>query len=237
MDNFQIMANDITMFVLCLIPVIVVLAQSVIYIRMGVKRSHELGIAQTSVKKAITNSAVFSILPSLPIVITVAALMPTLGKYIPWLRLSVIGSAAYETATAEMTMVSFGLSNGLKDAGLMTSTIFTSVIWVMCVVSTAWPLTNIIGLKFYDKQLKKARKSSGFMNIAAGAMMIGLMCVMCVPRLVNRNDIVGIAVCASAGISALVLDWVAKKYKLKSLSDFSFALAMIIGMVVAIVIS
>lgn len=135
MDNFTTIANHIIMFVLCLIPIILVLGQSAIYIRMGLKRTKELGVDQKNVKKAITNSAIFSILPSLPIVITVVALMPTLGKYLPWLRLSVIGSAAYETACAEMTMVGFGLSNGLKDAALMTQTIFTSVMWVMCVVS------------------------------------------------------------------------------------------------------
>ena len=235
MDNFQSMANDFMMFALCLIPIILVLGQSIIYIRMGMKRTKELGVDQSNVKKAITNSAVFSVLPSLPIVITVVALMPSLGKYIPWLRLSVIGSAAYETACAEMTMVGFGYS-GLGDT-TMTSSVFTSVIWVMCLVSCVWPLTNVIGLKFYDGQIKKARKSGGFMNVAAGAMMIGLMCVMCVPRLVNVADVTGIIVCAVAGISAVLLDVVAKKLSLKSLSDFSFALAMIIGMVSAVIVS
>lgn len=235
MDNFQLIANEMIIFVLCLIPIIIVLGQSAVYIKMGLKRTKELGINQKNVKKAMANSAVFSILPSLPIVITVVALMPSLGKYIPWLRLSVIGSAAYETACAEMTMVAFGY-NGLGDTS-MTSSVFTSVIWVMCLVSCVWPLANVIGLKIYDNQLKKARKSGGFMKVAAGAMMIGLMCVMCVPRLVNKKDVTGIIVCATAGISAIILDMIAKKFKLKSLSDFSFALAMIIGMIAAVIVN
>ncbi|MGL6199739.1 MAG: DUF5058 family protein [Lachnospiraceae bacterium] len=235
MDNFQSMANDILMFILCLIPIILVLAQAAVCIKMGISRSKELGVDQKNVKKAITNSAIFSILPSLPIVITVVALMPSLGKYIPWLRLSVIGSAAYESACADMTMVAFGYS-GLGDT-TMTESVFTSVIWVMCLVSCVWPLVNVIGLKFYDVQVKKARKTGGFMKVASGAMMIGLMCVMCVPRLANVKDVTGIIVCAVAGVSALILDWIAGKYKLKSLSDFSFALAMIIGMISAVIVS
>ncbi|MFV0363635.1 MAG: DUF5058 family protein [Suipraeoptans sp.] len=235
MDNFTTIANDIMMFVLCLIPIILVLVQSAIFIKMGIARTKELGVDQKNVKKAMTNSAIFSILPSLPIVITVAALMPSLGKYIPWLRLSVIGSAAYETACAEMTMVGFGLE-GLTDSSMSTS-VYTSVIWVMCGVSIVWPLVNVLGLRFYDKTFKKAKKSGGFMTVAAGAMMVGLMCVMCAPRLVNKDDTVGIVVCAVAGISAIALDKVAKKFNLKSLSDFSFALAMIIGMVAAIIMN
>lgn len=235
MDSYKAMANDIIMFALCMIPICLVLAQSLIYIRVGKQRTKALGVDQSKVNKAMTNSAIFSILPSLPIVITVAALMPALGKYIPWMRLSVIGSVAYETACADMTMNAFGYE-GMSDPN-MTSSVFTSVIWVMCVVSVVWPLTNVIGLKFYDGRLKKARKSSGFMKIAAGAMMIGLMCVMCAPRLVNTADPVGIATCASAGIAALVIDWAAKKFNWKTVSDFSFALAMIIGMIVAIIVS
>jgi len=235
MENFQGMANDMIMFALCLIPIILVLGQSAIYIKMGMKRTKELNLDQKNVKKAITNSAVFSILPSLPIVITVVALMPSLGRFIPWLRLSVIGSAAYETICADMTIKGFGYS-GLGDSS-MTATVFTSVIWVMCLVSCVWPLTNVIALKFYDGKVKQSRKSGGFMKVAAGAMMIGLMCIMCVPRLVNVDDKVGIAVCAVAGISAVALDWAADKFKLKSLSDFSFALAMILGMVTAVIVS
>jgi len=235
MENFLPMANSTLMFLLCLIPIIIVLGQSVIYIRMGVNRTKELGIDQKNVKKAMTNSAIFSILPSLPIVITVVALMPSLGKFIPWLRLSVIGSAAYESACADMTITAFGYS-GLGDTS-MTASVFTSVVWVMCCVAIAWPLCNVIGLKFYDGKLKKARKSGGFMTVAAGAMMIGLMCVMCVPRLVNGADTVGVVTCAAAGASAIILDWVADRYKLKSLSDFSFALAMIIGMITAVIAS
>lgn len=235
MENYTVLANHMIMFGLCLVPVLLVLGQAAVCINMGIKRTKQLGIDQKNVRKAITNSALFSILPSLPIVITVVALMPSLGKYIPWLRLSVIGSAAYETACAEMTMMGFGYG-GLSD-GSMTTSVYTSVIWVMCGVSIVWPLVNVIGLKFYDGKVRKARKAGGFMTVASGAMMIGLMCVMCVPRLVNKGDTTGIVVCATAGASALLLDKVAKKFSLKSLSDFSFALAMIIGMITAVIVS
>ena len=240
MQNYQGIANSNMMFLICGIPIILVLIQSFIFIRVGLKRTQELGMKKATVNKAITNSAIFSILPSLPIVISVAALMPTLGKYLPWLRLSVIGSVAYETACAEITFVTFGLVDGIGSSPESISrAIFISAMWVMCGVSVVWPLLNVVALKFYDKTMKgsqkKAGSSGGFMKVAAGAMFLGLVSVMFVPRVVNVKDPVGIVTCLTAGMAVLFLDWLAKKTKIKILSDFSFPLAMILGMVAAII--
>jgi hypothetical protein len=232
--NYKEMANSGIVFLICGIPIILCVVQSIIYIRMGVKETKALGMNQTNVKKAITNSAIFSILPSLPIVVSVAALMPALGKYVPWLRLSVIGSVAYETACADMTMKGLGYS-GMGDTS-MTQAAFVSVVFVMCIVSVVWPLANVIGLKFYDKKLKKAQaKPGGFMKVAAGAMFIGLMCVVFVPRTVNAADPVGIVTCLVAGVAVLLIEKVAKALKIKVLADFSFPIAMILGMITAII--
>ena len=43
--------------------------------------------------KVVKSSALFSVVPSLPIIISYMILMPVLGKFFAWLRLSVIGSA------------------------------------------------------------------------------------------------------------------------------------------------
>ena len=242
MQNYQEMANSNMMFLICGIPIILVLVQSFLFIRVGLKRTKELGMDRGTVNIAMTNSAVFSILPSLPIVISVAALMPTLGKYLPWLRLSVIGSVAYETACAEITFVTFGLVDGIGSSPEnVTGAIFTSAMWVMCAISVVWPLLNVVALKIYDKTMKSAQhksgNQSGFMKVAAGAMFIGLISIMFVPRAVNVKDPVGIVTCMSAGLAVLFLDWLAKKSKIKILSDFSFPLAMILGMAAAIISS
>ncbi|MDL2250703.1 DUF5058 family protein [Lachnospiraceae bacterium OttesenSCG-928-J05] len=235
MKNFLEIANSQTLFILCLVPILLVVGQSVIFVRMGLKRTKELNMNQMNVKKAMVNSAVFSLLPSLPIVITVAALMPSLGKYVPWLRLSVIGSVSYESAAADMTLRMFGYE-GMGDASV-SGPAFISAVWVMCGVSIVWPLVNVLLLKFYDGRVKSAQSSGGFMKVAAGAMFIGLMCVMFVPRAVNFQDPVGIVVCLTAGIAVVLLDWISKKLSLKWLSDFSFPMAMIMGMAMAIIIS
>jgi len=234
LNEYLSIANSNIVFFICALPVALVLVQSILFIRMGIKRTRELGIAATTTKKVVTNSVVSSILPSLPIIISLVALMPALGKFVPWLRLSVIGSAMYESMCADLALTSLGYS-GLGDASV-TASAFVSVVWVMCTASLAWPLSNAIGLKLYDKKLKTAQRSgSGFMMVAAGALFVGMMAITSFTRMFNFANMRSIVVYIVASVSALLLDFVAKKTKIKVLSEFSFPLAMVLGMVSAII--
>lgn len=227
------LANSNILFILCLIPIIWVMIQSVLFIRMGIKRCKEIGITTSTVKKVMANSAISSIIPSLPIIISMAALMPVLGKYVPWMRLSVIGSTLYEGACAEIAANSLGFA-GLSDLSI-TASGFVSIFLVMCVVSCVWPLCNVVALKFYDTKLKGAQSKGGFMKVAGGALFIGLFSILAVPRVFNFDSIPCIATCIVAGASALLLEYIAKKTKIKLLSDFSFPIAMVLGMVAAVI--
>ena len=96
------LANSSTMAILCGITILIVLLQPVLFIFAAVKRAKELNMSREELKEAATSSAVFSIIPSLPIIISYLILVPSLGRYFPWLRLSVVGSASYETMAANM---------------------------------------------------------------------------------------------------------------------------------------
>ncbi|MDR0925342.1 MAG: DUF5058 family protein, partial [Hungatella sp.] len=91
MDNYLDIANGGVVFLLCAIVIAYVLAQAVIFMHKAWARGLELGMEKKSMKKVMINSCVVSILPSLPILIILLLLMPSLGRYFPWLRLSVIG--------------------------------------------------------------------------------------------------------------------------------------------------
>ena len=105
------LANSSTMAILCGITILIVLLQPVLFIFAAVKRAKELNMSREELKEAATSSAVFSIIPSLPIIISYLILVPSLGRYFPWLRLSVVGSASYETMAANMAAEAFGLES------------------------------------------------------------------------------------------------------------------------------
>ena len=104
-------ANSSVMAMLCGFTILVVLLQPILFLILGVKRGHELHMTDAEMREAAVSSAVFSILPSLPIIISYLILVPSLGRYFPWLRLSVVGSASYETMAANMAAEAFGLES------------------------------------------------------------------------------------------------------------------------------
>ena len=69
-----------------------------------------IGMDKAKLKRAITSSITFSLLPSISILLGVIALSGTLGLPLPWLRLSVVGALHYETSVADIAAKSIGLS-------------------------------------------------------------------------------------------------------------------------------
>lgn len=233
--HYLSIANSSTTFLICLVAVVVVTIPSLLFLRLSLREAKNLNISNETIKKTITNSAIFSVVPSLPILITLAVLMPLLGKYIPWIRLSVIGSAMYETMAADTTIKSFGLT-GLGDPNL-TSSMFISLLWVMSLSILTGPVLNIFALKSYDKKLKTMRTSGGFLSVATGALFIGVMAVMGIPIVFNFSNPTGIVVIFTSGVSVVLLDKLAKKTGKKVIGEFSFPVAMIIGMASAVVVN
>lgn len=231
-QSYLTVANSTWVLLIVSIPILIVVIQASLFLRVSLKEAQKQRIPKDIVKKVVTNSAVFSIIPSLPILISLAVLMPVLGKFIPWLRLSVMGSAAYESFAADLTIKAFGLS-GLGDLTL-TPKIFVSVIWVMTLVIMVGPLLNIFVLKPYDKKLRTFKKTGGFMMVAVGAMFIGMLAMLAVPVLLNYQQPVAIITAVIAGASVILLDWLAKKTGKKAIGEFSFPLSMVIGMAAAV---
>ena len=101
------------------ILVAVVLAQSVFFLVKALRRSKELGMDQSKIKKTIKTAAIFTIAPAVAIVISVMTLSKKLGLPLPWLRLSVVGSMSYETIAANNALSAMGQS--LRSAAALNA--------------------------------------------------------------------------------------------------------------------
>ena len=64
------MANSTGMAVLCAITILIVLLQPALFMYVAFKRGKALNMSQEEMKKAARSSAVFSIIPSLPIIVS-----------------------------------------------------------------------------------------------------------------------------------------------------------------------
>ncbi|WP_313151662.1 DUF5058 family protein [Lacrimispora sp.] len=244
MNNYLDIANGGVVFLLCAVVIAYVLAQAVIFMRKAWARGLELGMEKKSIKKVMINSCVVSILPSLPILIILLLLMPSLGRYFPWLRLSVIGSGVYENMAADVTAKAFGLE-GIAD-NRFSLEIFVSAMWVMTIGIIWGPLYTAFGSKLIQKGIKvlKGKQEKRFQAIFA-SMFIALLCVFSGPYLstpfrVGTTGAIGLVpllvVITSMAISWL-LDIAAKKSNIKALSEFCFPISLVLGMVSAIIFS
>ena len=231
--QFSEIANSPILFIVCLVPIIIAIIQAAGFVKMGKKEAVKLDLPKGTLKKVVINSAVFTIIPTLPVVITLAVLMAVLGKYIPWLRLSVMGSMAYESFAADLTIKAFGLG-GLGEAEL-TPSIFVSAVWVMTLAIMVSPVFNILFLKKYDRKLQSYKKEGGLLSIAGSALLIGMLATLFIPELVNFHHPIGILVGLVAGGCVLLLDYIAKKSGKKVLGQFSFTISMVVGMAAAVI--
>ncbi len=125
-------ANSWWMYLLGVIVVIFVLAGSLFFILKSYKDAKKLNMDTKILKKTIINSAVFTILPSISILIGVVTLSGVLGIPLPWIRLTVIGALHYEGAAVKAV---------LGDASIVaTKELFVTIAFVMTIGILTGPL-------------------------------------------------------------------------------------------------
>jgi len=232
MDYLDI-ANSPAMLILSGLVILVVVVQAIIFIRSAVKRGKELGM-EDDLKPVVTNSILLSIVPSLPIIVIMLALSVPLGRYFPWLRLSIVGGAAYEGVAANVGAQSIGLTD-ISDPN-MTPDAFVIIMFVMT-VGIIWGIVfNILFIKQLDKAAITARNraratdSGGFVSILSGALLVGMLAVISTPYVLNTDNLEGIIAFVTAGITVLICNKLAKIFDKKLLSDFAFTIGLLVGM-------
>jgi magnesium-transporting ATPase (P-type) len=144
--------NSWWMYLLGAMVTVFVLATSIFFILRAYKDAKELNMDKNMLKKVIINSAVFTILPSVSILIGVIALAGYIGIPLPWIRLSVIGALHYEGTAVDTVL---DLYNVLS---VENKEIFVTVAFVMTLGIIVGPLFCLFGFEWYDnKVLSKTR--------------------------------------------------------------------------------
>lgn len=235
--------NHPVLFVLAGIIVAVVLAQSVYFLVKALRRSKEIGMDQTKIKKTIKTAAIFTIAPAVSIVISVIALSKSLGLPLPWLRLSVVGSLSYEAIAAENAVSAMGLSLGKIDSLTAQQFVNISLVMTISILVGIW-LVPVIGKKLLGGMTKLDAKDHKWAEIFQSAMFIGMISaflgyVFCdFSRLWTPGDysatsgLVPVCVMAVSAIIMVILGLAMRKWKW--LGDYALPISLVLGMASAI---
>ena len=226
-------ANSSVMVIFCGLAILVVLVQAVVFFRGAWKRALELGLSGEDLMKVVKSSAVFSIVPSLPIIISYMILLPALGKFFPWLRLSVIGSATYETLAANMAVTSFGFDSlGGAD---FSPDIFGSLLWVVTLGVFLSSMSALLLRKFDSKMQSVTTNPNSFGSVIPNIMFLGMMATLSAPYLADVTNIPSLSAIVVSALVMIGLNAVGKRVPV--LKEFAFSLSMIAGMASACLIT
>ena len=117
-------ANSPLLYVLVAAGVLYIVGLSAVFLRKSWRRCLELGISKEKLSAVARSSAVFTIVPSVSIVIGLFTLSTVLGIPWPWYRLSVVGSVSYELMAADMVADGMGYSSVGEMAAQADHTVF-----------------------------------------------------------------------------------------------------------------
>jgi hypothetical protein len=212
--------------------------------RAGIK----MGMDKKVLKKVITSSATFTLLPSISILLGVVALSGSLGVPFSWLRLSVIGALQYELNVAEIAANAIGL-DGLKIEQMNIGA-FVTIALVMTVGIIGGIICCIFFLKKYlgkisskpKKEKKEGEESKpGFGAHATTAMFVGLCAAYIgayVGKIIPRegSDYMPLFTAVVAAIIMAIFEFFIQKKKMAVLENFSLAASMLIAMAAAVVL-
>jgi hypothetical protein len=209
--------------------------------RAGIK----LGMDKKVLRKTITASATFTLLPSISILLGVIALSGSLGVPFSWLRLSVIGALQYELNVAEIAAQSICLS-GLRLEELSIGA-FVTIALVMTIGILGGVFCCIFFLKKYlgklngaPKKEKKDDAKPGFGAHATTAMFVGL-CAAYIGSYVGKaapgggGDWMPLAVAGVAAVCMAGFEYLVQKKNMAVLENFSLAASMLVAMAAAVV--
>ena len=216
------------LLVLVVIGLVYITGFSVVYLMKAKKRALEMGISEAEVKDIVKSSAIFSIVPSLSIVIGLVALATAMGTVWAWWRLSVIGSLSFETQIASSLAAVLGFSSTTDMVANASGQQFGVVMILMSVGMLSGFLILLPFGKKLSTSVDKSKGGNGWSSVLSGCFMLVLLAVY-VPVLLICDTIQAL-VMVTGLVVALILSVLASKPGLGWLNNFILAGSMIVGM-------
>ncbi|MFA6801477.1 MAG: DUF5058 family protein [Acholeplasmataceae bacterium] len=217
-----------------------VLAQSIVALYKAVRQAKKLGYTPKQIKTVITSSSIFSIAPSVAILISLIILSKVFGPWIAGLRLGTLGAVTYELPAAINVIEG---AFGADINGILSSEMIVTALWVMTL--GCLPPLLIVPL-FYKKISKKfdsiKEKNTDWKDILMDSLFLGMISAFIgyvVAPITNDAgetyvSILAIVVLLSAAILIVILGLLSNKKGFKWLKNYALPLSMVLAMALAI---
>ena len=240
----QFYVNHPVLFLLAGIIVLIVLAQSLFFLRKAWRRGKEIGMPMDKLRRVVIGTAIFTVAPALAIVISVISLSKKLGIPLPWMRLSVVGAITYETPAAANALSAMGLE--WADIMELTATQYVTVAAVMTmgIMVGIW-LVPVVGKRLISGMINLEKRDKKWGEIFSAALFLGMISAFLGYVFDDFTDIfhgdlrglipplVMFVSAAMMGICGLAM----KKLNWRWMNDYALPISLLAGMISAIPIT
>ncbi|SFT01329.1 DUF5058 family protein [Halostagnicola kamekurae] len=135
------------------IPVVsMVLVQAGLFLRRSWKNGKKMGLSDEQLKTGLKTGVISAVGPAIAVLAAMLALIAVVGGPVAWMRLSVIGSVAFELPAAELGVSQLGF--GFGDEGI-TERAFATAVWTMTLGGIGWLIVAAVGTPHMEKARQK----------------------------------------------------------------------------------
>ena len=224
--TFNEIMNSPLLYALVGAGIVYILIFCVITLRKAYRHGLEIGLTKEKLKTAITSSAIYSIVPSISIVIGLFSLAAVLGVPWSWFRLSVVGSVTYELMAAAMGAgyESIAALNAAGDASIVGTVMFVMSICI---------LGGIVGVLIFGKRVQTSLQKAKNTHGAMGALLTGVLSLAIIEAFLPIQIMKGpvyLAVVVTSCVIVMIHMAVIKKFKILWLRNFVMADTLLLGM-------
>ena len=225
-------ANSPWMWLASVPVVVVVLLQAGLFLRRAWEVGEDVGLSDEQLKSGLRTGVISAIGPAIAVLAGMLALIATVGGPIAWMRLSVIGSVAFELPAAELGLAQFGY--GLGDSRI-TETAYATAVWSMILGGTGWLLVSAFGTPYMETVRQKiGGGSENLIPVISSAAMLGAFAYFLTGEIPAGTPETGSV--AVGGLVMLGLLRLADERDIQWLREWALGTAMVVGLFVGLAI-
>jgi hypothetical protein len=225
---FQQIINGWDIWLCCGIMIVMIVAQSAIFLRNAIREADHLQISAASRHSAIRAACVSSLGPSLSPVVIALSMMAIVGAPNAWMNLNNIGAARTELANISIGASFAGVSELSGDIGMQA---WSYALWTCALNGAGWMLV-VFFMNHRMGQIVSwmdAKYNPRWIKVLMGAAITSLFCYLLSNQIVGKTYDYYLAALISGGCM-LFLTYFCKKNQI--LQELSLGISMLAGMLI-----
>lgn len=227
-------AQSLPMWVMSILVVSLVAFQALIFAQLVRKFSVRTGLlTNTEITSTLRTGVISALGPAVGVFIVSVGLITQLGGPVTFMRVGVIGSAGYELMAASVGSQAYGVPLGGEGYNYQA---FTTAVWTMTLGGAGWLVVSALLTKSLgDLQAKVQAADPLLFGIIGLTASLGAFSNLLGQQvLISSGHIITLI---GSGATMVVIETLAKKPSLAWLREWGLGISMIVGMLVATVIT